>query len=77
MEENMVESIFFLVTGTMFFPPLVVMRVKALLSSYGFWSWLLVFFLALGFDGHSCIRFAFVLWGCCFWQTFLSGVGKN
>jgi len=45
----MVESIFFLITGTMFFPPLVVMRVKALLSSYGFWSWLLVFFLALGF----------------------------
>jgi len=32
----MVESIFFLITGTMFFPPLVVMRVKALLSSYGF-----------------------------------------
>jgi len=47
----MVESLFFLVTGVMFFPPLVVMRVKALLSNYGFWSWLLVFFLALGFDG--------------------------
>jgi hypothetical protein len=47
----MVESLFFLVTGMMFFPPLAIMRVRALLNNLGFWSWVIVFILALGFDG--------------------------
>jgi len=60
----------------MFFPPLVVMRVKALLSSYGFWSWLLVFFLALGLMGvHAPVLRLYC--GAVTLADILSGVGKN
>jgi hypothetical protein len=51
MAQNLVDSLFFLVTGTMFFPPLAIMRLRTLLNGLGFWSWVIVFFVALGFDG--------------------------
>jgi len=42
---------------------------------FGLGSW--CSFLLWGLMGRSCTRFAFVLWGCYFWQIFLSGVGKT
>ncbi|NPV88470.1 hypothetical protein HPY42_02945 [Coprothermobacteraceae bacterium] len=54
----MVETVVFVLIGTLFYPPLAIMRVYSMLRHYGRWVWAVIAILALAFDGAYLHPFA-------------------